>query len=160
LLHEAPESLQRLSADVVLDSLRVDARGLRANAERAEEGLDDLVPKPARFGQPTSIFSQKDTAIGTLHDEPIGCEAFQHLRNGRLSDPKALCDVDLSCLASIIEEIGDEFDVIFHKLGATSLSRLPEAFDLGFRLDECAFGWVNPFQFCRHSKESKGVQAG
>src|SRR3546814_12425456 len=80
--HVAAERRQRLLADPVFDALGVDAGGLGADAEGAQETLDDLVAAPAVLGARPAGPSQEPPAIRALHDQPALAPPVQPLRPG------------------------------------------------------------------------------
>ena len=84
--------LEGFGAHIVLDALRVDARRLRADAERAEEAFDDVMPFTAALGKFIALGRQENPAIGLLLDEPLGGKTLEHLGDGRLRDTERAID--------------------------------------------------------------------
>ncbi len=57
-------------------------------------------------------------------------EPLQHLRDGRLGYAKTRRNVDLPRLAGVVQQVGDQLDVVFGEFGAARLARLPKALDM------------------------------
>ncbi len=57
-------------------------------------------------------------AIRLLRDEPVLGEPLQHLGDGRLRNAEPGRDVDLPRLAAVLDEVGDQLDIILGDLGA------------------------------------------
>lgn len=110
--HKAFESFERFRADMMLDTFSVVPGHLRADAENKQEGLDDLVPSPARVGNALPSLGEEHAAIGTLRDQAFLVQTLYHLGDSWLRDAEPLCNVDLSGFTVSIDQIRDEFDVI------------------------------------------------
>ena len=70
---------------------------------------------------------QEDAAIGLAGDEALGGEAGQHLGDGRLRHAETCGDVDLPGFVAVLDQVGDQLDVIFDQRPAPGLARLAKA---------------------------------
>jgi hypothetical protein len=125
---------------MVLDPFGVDPGRLRTDAERAQERLDRLVARPAFLGYRPPRLGEEDAAVGLAGDEAIGGEPGQHLGDGGLGHPHAGGDVDLTGFVAVLDEISDEFHVVFDQGAPLGLARLPEAFRMHLGIGE----WLLP----------------
>ena len=57
--------------------------------------------QPAFAGEPLPEFGQEHATIRLLHDQPLGDQPPQRLRDRRLRHAKASGDIDLASLAAI-----------------------------------------------------------
>lgn len=140
---ETLECLEGLRARMMLHSLGVDASGFGRNADRAQEGFDDLVPLATKVGKPSSGVGKKDAAITALLNISLGYQPFQHLGDGGLSNAQALGNIDLTGLAAILEQVSDKFDIVLDELRAAIVAGLPKAFDLCVGVDQARFDIVS-----------------
>ena len=69
-------------AHVVLDAFGVDPGGLFRDAQRQQEGFDDLVLPPAVLGHFPAFAGEEDGAVGFLGDEAGVLQALQGLDHG------------------------------------------------------------------------------
>ncbi|CDX50867.1 hypothetical protein MPL1032_130012 [Mesorhizobium plurifarium] len=131
--HRPAESFQRFGADMVLDAFGVDARRLGADAKRAQEGLHRLVADTAFLGDLAASLGQEHAAIGFSRHQPVGAEPGQHLRHRRLRHAKPRGDINLSRFVAVLDQVGDELDIVLDQRAAARFTRLPESFrmDLG-----------------------------
>jgi hypothetical protein len=134
--HRLAEGLERFDADVVLDALGVDAGGFLAHAERNQEGDDGLVALAAFLRDLQAGLGQKDAAIALAGDEALGGQAGEHLGDRRLGDAEAGGDVDLARLVAVLDEVGDQLDVILDQRVAARLAGLAKAFRVHFRVGQ------------------------
>ena len=133
---EPGEGVQRLIADMVLESFGIAAGDLRGDAQREQELFDQPVTFAASQREIVASLGQERAAIRLLRDETVLGETFQHFRDGRLGDAETRRDVDLSRLPAVIDQIGDELDIILHQGGSSRRARLPETLDMKFSGDE------------------------
>lgn len=121
---------------MVFNALCIDPRRLGADADRAEKRFNDLVALAAEARQFPTAFGEEDSAVGALLDVTLRDEPLEHLGDSRLGNPEALGDIDLPGLASVGEQVGDEFDVVLHKFAAAVVTCLLEALHLGIGGDK------------------------
>lgn len=134
--------------------LGVDASGFGRNADRAQEGFDDLMPLAAEVGKPSSGVGKKDAAITALLNISLGDQPFQHLGDGGLGNAEALGNVDLTGLAAVHEQVRDKFDVVLDELGAAVVPGLPKAFNLCVGVDQACFDIVSDIVMLGQSRRS------
>ena len=120
---------------MVLDAFCVATCRHRADAERQQEGFDELMAGAAALCEVPAELGEEDAAIGTLQYEALIREAPQHLGDRRLRDAEPRRYVHLARLAPIRDQIGDELDIVLHELEPARLPCLTEALDLGFGVD-------------------------
>src|SRR5690242_16198237 len=101
-----------LAADVMFDAFGIDPCGFVGNPDGEQELLDDLMPPPAALGELTAGLGEKHGAIGLLGDEPLILEPPQRLDHCRGRYPEPLRDIGTASLAPLLDEIGDQFDII------------------------------------------------
>mgnify|MGYP001287949058 CR=1 FL=1 len=148
---------------MVLDAFRIAFRCLGVKAEADEKAQDDLVPTPAFFGQRAARVCQKDRPILRAGDQPLARETVQGLAHGRHLHAKPGGDVHRARLALIVDQFGDQFDVVLgqfiapgfaHTLkrpGAQVRSAVIRG-GLGCRIELC-----HPFSVARDGLTSKGA---
>lgn len=113
---------------MVLDSFRIDPGGFLADTEREQEGFNHPVPLSARGGKVASRCSEKYASIRLLLNQPVSHKTLQHLRDGGLRHAKALGDINLPRLASMIDQIGNQFDVVLREFRPAVVPDLSESF--------------------------------
>ena len=75
---------------------------------------------------------QEHPAVGLARDQPLGGEPRQHLGDRRLRHAEPGGDIDLPRLVAVLDQRGDQLDIILDQRAAARRARLPEA--LGMRL--------------------------
>ena len=113
---------------MMLDAFGIDPRDRSADAKRAQEGLDGSVAFAAFARNARSGLGQEYAPIASLHGETLGGQPPEHLGNRGLSHTEARGDIDLARLPSVLDQIGDQFDIILHELVPPRFACLPEAF--------------------------------
>ena len=66
----------------------------------------------------------------------MGSQSLQHLGDSRLRHPEALRDVDLPRLAIMVDEVGDQLDIVLHQFAAPVVAGLAKALDLRVGVDQ------------------------
>ena len=97
---------------MVLDAFGIAFRCLGVKAEADEKAQDDLVPPPAFFGQCAARLCQKDRPILCAGDQPLARETVEGFAHGRHLHTKPGGDVHRARLALIVDQFGDQFDII------------------------------------------------
>lgn len=139
---------------MMLHSFGVDASGFRRNADRAQEGFDDLMPLATKVGKPPAGVGKKDATIAALLNISLGDQPFQHLGDGGLGNAQALGNIDLTGLAAILEQVGDKFDIVLDEFCAAIVPGLPKAFDLCVGIDQARFDIVSDILMLGQSRRS------
>ena len=100
---------------------------------------------------------QKHAAIAPLLDKPVGGQPLEHLGDGRLGHAKALGDVDLPRLAVMVDQVGDQFDIVLDKFAAPVAARLAEALDLRVGVNQATE--LSPESAFRSTASSRALPA-
>ena len=120
----------------MLNAFRIDSSRFRADPECTKKGLDDLVTTAALLGQFLSGFGQEYATVWPLRDETLLRETFQHFCDRGLGDAETGRNIDLACLAAIIDQVRNQLHIVLHELEPASLSRLAEPLNVRFGIDE------------------------
>ncbi len=122
---------------MVLDAFGIPPRRVLADAERQQEGFDELMAGAAAIREILAELGEKyPPDRQALCDQALIGEAFEHFGDCRLGDAEPCGDVDLAGFARIRDQIGDKLDIVLDELQAARLAHLPEAFHLGLGIDE------------------------
>ncbi len=124
---------------MVLDALGIDARCFGADAERAQKGFHRLVADAALLGNLAAGLGQEHAAIGFSGDQPLGAQPGQHLGHGRLGDAQPGRDIDLARLVAVLDQVGDQLDIVLDQRAAARFARLPEPFGMNIGVGKRLF---------------------
>ena len=107
-----------------------------AHAERLQEGLDDLMALAAFVRHAAAGFGQEDAAIGFARYQSLGGQSGEHLGDRRLRHAEARGNVHLARLVAVVDEVGDELQIVFHQRVASRLAHLPECLGVALRIGQ------------------------
>jgi hypothetical protein len=147
----------------MLDTFGIAFRCLGIKAEADEKAQHDLVPPPAFLRQRAARLCQKDRPILRAGDQPLARETVEGLAHGRHLHAKPGGDVHRARLALIVDQFGDQFDIVLGQFIASGFAhtlKRPGAQvrrpvirgGLGCRIELC-----HPFSVARDGLTSKGA---
>lgn len=125
-LEEFGDGLEGGVGDVVLDALGVDASVGFGDADGAKELVDGVVSCSAFAGDLLALAGEEDGPVGFCFDEPVALEPGDGAACGDVGDTHAFCDIDQAGFALGLEQILNEFGVVFAGLGGVVLARSPK----------------------------------
>lgn len=139
---------------------------LRVKPKADQKPQHDLMPVAAFLGQCAAFLSQKNGAILGAGDQAIPGKTAESLGNGGCRDAHLGCNVDGTRFALIVNQFGDQLDVVFRQFiapcHAHALKRLGAGVaSPGFRLDCIYFLEINvrhQFSFARNGLTRKGTE--
>jgi hypothetical protein len=119
---------------VVFDPFGVGPRRLGANAERNQKFLDQAMTLARRLRQLPPLVGEKNRTIGLACYQTVAAEPLDGIIDGCVRNPEAAGEINDARLAPLLDEIGDQFDIVFCELALMRVTHMPESFGLPVRL--------------------------
>lgn len=116
------ERRQCLIADMMFDPLSVGLGVGVADPNRAKELDHDPMSPLDGFGELPAALCQEDRTIRLAVDQPLDAKSRDGFYDRDVRDAEPPGDVDRSGLAAFVDQVGDDFDVIFSDFAAVRLA--------------------------------------
>ena len=113
---------------MVLDPLGIPLSRFFWKAKDTQERDNQAVAPSRHVGQTASGFGQEDRSVRAVLDQTIALQPGYGTGYRRMRDPKALANIDGTCRAVGGDQIGDQFDIVFCRLGPAGGAGLAETF--------------------------------
>ena len=106
----------------MLDPLGVALGGFGVEAQAQQEPQHDLVPPTALPGQRAALVGEEHGPIPRPGDQALPGQTVERLGHRRDPDAKPRGDIHRPRLAVVVDQFGDQFDIVLGQLGGTMAS--------------------------------------
>jgi hypothetical protein len=113
LLEKCSESSQRRGADVVLDALGIDRRGLGVDPDGEQKSINGLVPLAAFAGQTLSLGRQLDRLVRLGVHESLTLQSVNDSIDRHMADPELSRQIGHPARFANLQDLRDRFDIVF-----------------------------------------------
>lgn len=117
----------------MLHPFRITSGNLRADADRQQEVLHDLMALAALWASfsPSGV---KKIRAGDLFNKTDAGQAFEHFSDRRLRNAKTRGHIHLARLAHFVDQIGDQLHIVIDQLAAMRFPHLAKPFHVLFNI--------------------------
>ena len=147
-LEEMRERLERRLRNMMLDALGVGLGRFGRHAECAQDIDDEPMANAHAFRQPLPLAGEEHAAIWPRGGQSGALEPRNRLDCGGVGDAEAACNISRARLADVLQEVGDQLDIVFQKRRRLRRAGLAEPPGLGAFGRQLLRGWSGPALRC------------